>query len=65
MSGFAYVTHLGVTQFHHLPQRERRHAAWDNWRPYNEISTTFFALSAGPDQVANEDIAVLELFTIR
>ena len=55
---------LDVTQFHHMPQRGRIHAAWDTWRSYNEISATFLALSAGPDQVANEDIAVLELFTI-
>ena len=38
--------------------------AWDTWRSYNEVTTTFLALSAGPDEVPNEDIAVLERFTI-
>jgi len=34
--------------------------AWDTWKSYNEVTTTFFALSAGPDQVADEDVTMLE-----
>ena len=38
--------------------------AWGSWKSYNEVTTTFLALSAGPDEVPNEDVAVLERFTI-
>ena len=39
-------------------------SAWDNWRAFEEVTTTFLAFSTGPDQVSNEDVAVLEWFTI-
>ena len=38
--------------------------AWDTWKSYVEVTRTFLALSAGPDEVPNEDVAVLERFTI-
>ena len=34
--------------------------AWDTWKSYVEVTRTFLALSAGPDEVTNEDVAVLE-----
>ena len=43
---------------------KRKKTAWDTWRSYNEVTTTFLALSAGPDQVADEDVTMLEQFTI-
>ena len=38
--------------------------AWDTWKSYVEVTRTFLALSAGPDEVTNEYVAVLERFTI-
>ena len=39
-------------------------SAWDTWRAFEEVTTTFLAFSTGPGQVSNEDVAVLERFTI-
>ena len=38
--------------------------AWDVWKAYDEVTTAFIAASAGPEQVSDEIIAVLERFTI-
>ncbi len=37
---------------------------WDTWKAFEEATSTFLSLSVGPDIVSNEDIAVLERFTI-
>ncbi len=39
-------------------------SAWDTWKAFEDITTTFLTLSTGPDEVSNEDIATLERFTI-
>ena len=39
-------------------------SAWDTWKTYEEVTSTFVALSAGPVQISNQHIAVLERFTI-
>ena len=39
-------------------------SACDTWRAIEEVTTTFLAFSTGPDQVSNEDVAMLEWFTI-
>ena len=38
--------------------------AWDTWKIFEEVTPTFLALSAGPAEVTDEDIAMLERFTI-
>ncbi len=38
--------------------------AWDTWRAFNEVTTTFLALSTGPAHVTDCDVTVLERFTI-
>ncbi len=38
--------------------------AWDTWKAFEDITTTFLTLSTGPDEVSNEDVATLERFTI-
>ena len=43
---------------------KRKKTAWDTWKSYVEVTRTFLALSAGPDEGTNEDVAVLERFTI-
>ncbi len=39
-------------------------SAWDTWKAFEDITTTFLTLSTAPDEVSNEDIATLERFTI-
>ena len=38
--------------------------AWDAWKSYGEVTPSFFALSTGPAQITDEDVVVLERFTI-
>ena len=38
--------------------------AWETWRAYNEATTTFLALSNGPADITDFDVAVLERFMI-
>ncbi len=38
--------------------------AWDTGRAFNEVTTTFLALSTGPALVTDCDVTVLERFTI-
>ena len=57
---YAYTGCDSVSSF----STKGKKTAWDTWRSYNEVTTTFLALSAGPDEVPNEDVAVLEQFTI-
>ncbi len=51
-----------VILFHLLLPGERR--LWDTWKAFEEATSTFLSLSVGPDIVSDEDIAVLERFTI-
>ena len=39
-------------------------SAWDTWKVYDEITATFLALSAGPSNITDEEVARLERFTI-
>ena len=39
-------------------------SAWDTWKLYDEITATFLALSAGPSNITDEEVARLERFTI-
>ena len=38
--------------------------AWDTWKAFGDVTPTFLTLSTGPAQIADEDMALLELFTI-
>lgn len=38
--------------------------AWDTWKAFGDVTPTFLTLSTGPAQIADEDVALLELFTI-
>ncbi len=38
--------------------------AWTTWINYEDITPTFLALSAGPAHIKDEDVAMLERFTI-
>lgn len=38
--------------------------AWTTWMNYEDVTPTFLSLSAGPAQLKDEDVAVLERFTI-
>ena len=38
--------------------------AWDAWKAYEEATPTFLSLSVGPAILSDQDIAVLERFTI-
>ena len=38
--------------------------AWTTWMNYEDATLTFLALSAGPELINEEDVAVLERFTI-
>ena len=39
-------------------------SAWDTWKAYDEATSTFLALSKAPTEVSDDDLAVLERFTI-
>ena len=39
-------------------------SAWDTWRSHENVTATLLSLSRGPAEVTDEDIAMLERFTI-
>ena len=39
-------------------------SAWETWKVFDEVTATFLALSTGPVEVNNENVATLERFTI-
>lgn len=39
-------------------------SAWDTWAAFEEVTPTFLNLSCGPVELPDEDVAVLERFTI-
>ena len=38
--------------------------AWETWKTYEGVTSTFLALSKGPSQISDDSFAVLERFTI-
>ena len=58
-----FHVYIGCDKVSSFPTKSRK-TAWDTWRSYDEVTTIFLALSAGPDQVADEDVAVFERFAI-
>ena len=38
--------------------------AWDVWKGYGDVTETFLGLSTGAERVSDEEVAVLERFTI-
>ena len=39
-------------------------SAWETWKVFDEVTATFLALSTGPVEVNDENVATLERFTI-
>ena len=38
--------------------------AWQTWKAFEEVTSTFLALSTGPADISDAQVAVLERFTI-
>jgi len=39
-------------------------SAWDAWIAYEDVTSTFLALSTAPNDISEDNIVVLERFTI-
>ena len=58
-----FMPTLSVTLYHHFQQKEKK-SAWTTWMSYDDVTSTFLSLSTGPLLIKDEDITVLERFTI-
>ena len=55
---------LGAILFHHSAQGQRSLHGRETWKVFDEVTATFLALSTGPVEVNDENVATLERFTI-
>jgi len=39
-------------------------SAWDTWMAYGDVTSTFLALSTVPNDISEDNIVVLQRFTI-
>ena len=49
-----------VSAFH----TKGKKTAWETWKVYEDVTATLLTLSTGPAQIKEEDVAVLERFTL-